>query len=72
MLTANIVHHAMLRLRLQTAVLRNHIVHIADGVPCPACGTEIRACDTEETGDGVRVVCHNCHRDLFIVEETRP
>jgi hypothetical protein len=58
------------QLRLNTAVLPNHIVRIADGVPCPACDTVIRACDTEETDDGVRVICHNCHRDLFIIEET--
>lgn len=71
MLTPNITHHAMLRLRLQTAVLPNHIVHMAAGMPCPACGTEIRVVDAEEIDDGVRVICHSCHRDLFILEETR-
>ena len=72
MLVPNLAYHAMRRLQLDTAVLPDHIVRLAAGMPCPACGTEIRACDTEETGDGVRVVCHNCHHDLFIVEETRP
>jgi hypothetical protein len=69
MLTPNTIHHAMLR--LQAAVLRNRIVRIADGVSCPACGTVIRVVDTEETNDGVRIICHGCHRDLFIVEESR-
>jgi hypothetical protein len=69
MLTPNIIHHAMLR--LQAAVLHNRIVRIADGVSCPACGAVIRACDAEETNDGVRIICHGCHRDLLVIEETR-
>jgi hypothetical protein len=71
MLTPNIAHHAMLRLR--ETVLRNCIVHIADGVSCPACGRAIRTTDPEDTDNGNwRIVCGGCHRDLFIVEESRP
>jgi hypothetical protein len=51
--------------------LHNRIVRIADGVSCPACGAVIRACDAEETNDGVRIICHGCHRDLLVIEETR-
>jgi hypothetical protein len=68
MLTPNLVHFAMLR--LQTAVLRNRTVRIADGLRCPSCDTEIRACDPEETNAGVRIVCRNCHHDLFILERS--
>jgi hypothetical protein len=68
MLLPNAVHHALLR--LQTAVLRNHIVHVAEGLPCPICKAEIRGCDTEETNDGCRIVCHDCHRDILVVEES--
>ena len=68
MLTPNIVHHAMLR--LQAAVLHNRIVRIADGLQCPSCGTAIRTTDPEETDSGWRIICHSCHRDLFVIEES--
>jgi hypothetical protein len=70
MLTPNIVHHAMLR--LQAAVLHNCTVRIADGLQCPSCGTAIRTTDPEDTDNGNwRIACAGCHRDLFIVEESR-
>jgi hypothetical protein len=70
MLTPNYAFHALLR--LDTAVLPNQIVHIADGLRCPACGTVIRAVDTEEINDGLRLICHGCHRDILVVEELHP
>jgi predicted Zn finger-like uncharacterized protein len=70
MLVPNLTYHAMRRLQLGTAVLPNYIVHLAAGIPCPACGTEIRVVDAEETDDGVRIICHSCHRDLFVIEES--
>jgi hypothetical protein len=71
MLLPNLAYHALRRLQLDAAVLHDHVVRITEGVLCPACGTAIRACDTEEIDDGVRIICRSCHRDLFIVEESR-
>jgi hypothetical protein len=68
MLTPNIVHHTMLRLR--DAVLDDRTIRIADGLSCPACGTVIRATDPEETNSGWRITCSSCHRDLIVVEES--
>jgi hypothetical protein len=69
MLTPNIVHDAMLRLR--ETVLRNRTIRIAEGMSCPACGTVICSADPEEIYGGWCIICRHCHRDLLVVEERR-
>jgi hypothetical protein len=70
MLTPNIPHHAMLKLR--AAVLFNHIIRIAE-FPCPACGTIVGANDPEDDGNGGwRLICSGCHQDILISEKRRP
>jgi hypothetical protein len=47
---------------------RPSIVSIAEGLNCPHCHTEVRACDVDLPERGVRTICRRCHRDIFIVE----
>jgi hypothetical protein len=55
-------------LRALAVVLDDRIIRLVDGLHCPACQAEIHN-DPEETDDGWRIVCRNCHRDLLVVEE---
>jgi hypothetical protein len=57
-------------LRALAVVLGDRIIRLVDGLRCPRCQAEIRN-DPEETDDGWRIICHGCHRDLFVIEESR-
>jgi hypothetical protein len=62
MLTPNILHHGLLRIR--SAVLGNRIIRLVDGLNCPRRAHAIHN-EPERTNDGWRILCPNCHIDII-------
>jgi transcription elongation factor Elf1 len=55
--------------KITTAVVGHFSVRFFGLVPCPHCGHHANAADVQEHQDGgARLVCQQCHRNVFDIE----
>jgi hypothetical protein len=47
---------------------------MAEGVPCPCCGRDLRPSDTVVDAEtaSTMIICGGCHRDIFRVDILNP